>query len=103
MRRLPRPHPRPPSGSAGTRLPERTGAAQTRVGAPVARPAAVLCIGQNYPDHAARSGVKTPQQPVLFLKHPNTIVGAYDDILLPPGSDRTDWEVELASGTCPSI
>ena len=77
-------------------LPELRAAERMRVGAPVARPAAVLCIGQNYAAHAAESGVPAPQQPVLFLKHPNTIVGAYDDILLPPGGERTDWEVELA-------
>lgn len=95
MRRLPRPHPRPPSEALdGARLPERTGAARMGVGAPVARPAAVLCSGQNHAVRAAESGVQTPQQPVSFLKHPNTIVGAYDDILLPPGSHRTDWEVE---------
>jgi 2-keto-4-pentenoate hydratase/2-oxohepta-3-ene-1,7-dioic acid hydratase in catechol pathway len=56
----------------------------------------VLCSGQNHAVRAAESGVQTPQQPVLFLEHPNTIVGAYDDILLPPGSDRTDWEVDPA-------
>lgn len=67
-----------------------------RFGAPVARPSAVICIGQNYAAHAAESGASPPTQPVIFLKTPNTVVGATDDIRLPPGSLRTDWEVELA-------
>ena len=68
----------------------------TRVGSPVARPGAVICIGQNYAAHAAESGSPPPERPIVFLKHPNTVVGPYDDVLLPPGSRRTDWEVELA-------
>jgi 2-keto-4-pentenoate hydratase/2-oxohepta-3-ene-1,7-dioic acid hydratase in catechol pathway len=67
-----------------------------RVGAPVARPPAVLCIGMNFAAHAAESGAKPPEQPVLFLKTPNTVVGPNDDVVLPRGSTRTDWEVELA-------
>jgi 2,4-diketo-3-deoxy-L-fuconate hydrolase len=67
-----------------------------RVGPPVARPAAVLCIGMNYAAHAAESGAQPPEVPVLFLKHPNTIVGPFDDVAIPPGSAATDWEVELA-------
>ncbi|MGC9670758.1 fumarylacetoacetate hydrolase family protein [Planosporangium sp. 12N6] len=67
-----------------------------RVGPPVARPGAVICIGQNYAAHAAESGAAPPSTPIVFLKHPNTVVGPYDDVLLPPGSTRTDWEVELA-------
>ncbi len=66
-----------------------------RVGAPIARPTAVLCIGQNYAAHAAESGSPVPEQPVLFLKHPNTVVGPYDDVVVPRGSTKTDWEVEL--------
>jgi len=67
-----------------------------RVGAPIGRPHQVLCIGLNYADHAAESGLELPQEPVLFNKAPNTVVGPYDDVLIPPHSTRTDWEVELA-------
>ncbi|MDK0518379.1 fumarylacetoacetate hydrolase family protein [Streptomyces sp. ML-6] len=67
-----------------------------RVGAPVARPSALLCIGQNYAAHAAESGAEPPEQPILFYKSPNTVVGPYDDVLIPRGSKKTDWEVELA-------
>ena len=67
-----------------------------RVGAPVARPQALLCIGLNYAAHAAESGMPAPQQPVLFFKHPNTLVGPNDAVAVPPGATRMDWEVELA-------
>jgi 2-keto-4-pentenoate hydratase/2-oxohepta-3-ene-1,7-dioic acid hydratase in catechol pathway len=67
-----------------------------RVGAPVVRPSAVVCIGQNYAAHAAESGSQPPEQPVIFFKHPNTVVGPYDEVLIPRGSRKTDWEVELA-------
>jgi 2-keto-4-pentenoate hydratase/2-oxohepta-3-ene-1,7-dioic acid hydratase in catechol pathway len=71
-------------------------AAGLRVGAPIARPAAVVCIGQNYAAHAAESGAEPPAQPIVFFKHPNTVVGPYDEVLVPRGSTKTDWEVELA-------
>lgn len=67
-----------------------------RVGAPVAKPAAVVCIGLNYAAHAAESGVEPPKNPVVFYKHPNTVVGPYDEVLIPRGSTKTDWEIELA-------
>jgi 2,4-didehydro-3-deoxy-L-rhamnonate hydrolase len=67
-----------------------------RVGPPVANPGAVLCIGQNYAAHAAESGDAPPETPILFFKHPNTIVGPYDDVRIPPGATKVDWEVELA-------
>lgn len=67
-----------------------------RVGAPVARPAAVVCVGMNYAEHAAESGALPPEHPVVFFKHPNTIVGPEDSVLLPPGAEKVDWEVELA-------
>lgn len=67
-----------------------------RVGAPVARPGGVLCIGQNYAAHAAETGDPAPSMPVLFFKHPNTVVGAFDDVRVPRGAEKTDWEVELA-------
>ncbi|GAB3597937.1 fumarylacetoacetate hydrolase family protein [Microbacterium tumbae] len=67
-----------------------------RIGAPVARPQAVVCVGMNYAAHAAESGALPPEQPVIFFKHPNTVVGPDDDVLLPPGAEKSDWEVELA-------
>lgn len=80
---------------AGT-LPELAGAADLRVGSPIARPGAVLCIGMNYAAHAAESGSLPPELPVLFLKTPNTIGGAFDGVDIPRRSTKTDWEVELA-------
>lgn len=67
-----------------------------RIGAPVARPGAVICVGQNYAGHAAETGAEPPEQPILFLKHPNTVVGPNDEIMIPRGASSTDWEVELA-------
>ena len=67
-----------------------------RIGAPVARPQAVICIGMNYAAHAAESGSQPPTRTVIFFKHPNTVVGPFDEVLIPPGSTKTDWEVELA-------
>jgi 2-keto-4-pentenoate hydratase/2-oxohepta-3-ene-1,7-dioic acid hydratase in catechol pathway len=67
-----------------------------RIGAPIAKPAAVVCVGLNYAAHAAESGVEPPAHPVVFFKHPNTVVGPYDEVLVPRGSTKTDWEVELA-------
>ncbi|SFS51246.1 fumarylacetoacetate hydrolase family protein [Saccharopolyspora flava] len=66
-----------------------------RVGAPIARPMAVLCIGQNYAAHAAESGSAPPEVPILFFKHPNTVVGPHDEVVIPRGAERVDWEVEL--------
>lgn len=76
-------------------LPELDGAAGLRVGAPIARPQAVMCIGQNYAAHAAESGAQPPSSPIIFLKHPNTVVGPFDDVVIPPGAEQVDWEVEL--------
>jgi 2,4-diketo-3-deoxy-L-fuconate hydrolase len=67
-----------------------------RIGSPVARPMAVICIGQNYAAHAAESGATPPERPIIFFKHPNTVVGPNDAVTIPPGSTTTDWEVELA-------
>ena len=67
-----------------------------RIGPPVARPGAILCIGMNYAAHAAESGAEPPTEPVVFYKAPNTVVGPYDDVYIPRGATRTDWEVELA-------
>jgi len=80
---------------AAGELPELPEAAALRVGAPIARPSAVVCIGMNYAAHAAESGSAPPEIPIMFLKTPNTVVGPYDDVQIPPGSTKTDWEVEL--------
>ncbi|MEV6769267.1 fumarylacetoacetate hydrolase family protein [Nocardia sp. NPDC051030] len=67
-----------------------------RIGAPVARPQAIWCVGLNYAAHAEESGAPVPEFPVIFFKTPNTVIGPYDDVLIPRGSEKTDWEVELA-------
>ena len=66
-----------------------------RIGAPIARPPAVVCVGMNYAAHAAESGAQPPAHPVIFYKHPNTVVGPNDDVILPRGATKVDWEVEL--------
>ena len=66
-----------------------------RLGAPFARPHQILCIGLNYSDHAAETGQAVPDEPILFTKSPNTLVGPNDDVRIPRGSTKTDWEVEL--------
>ena len=76
-------------------LPELTGTESLRIGAPIARPSAVICIGQNYAAHARESGAEPPTVPILFLKTPNTVVGPNDAVTIPRGSEKTDWEVEL--------
>jgi 2,4-didehydro-3-deoxy-L-rhamnonate hydrolase len=68
---------------------------EARWGAPVARPGKVVCIGLNYADHAAEAGMAIPKEPIVFLKASNTVVGPYDDVLIPRKSVKTDWEVEL--------
>ncbi|GAA2800539.1 fumarylacetoacetate hydrolase family protein [Kitasatospora paracochleata] len=77
------------------RLPELT-APGLRVGAPVARPGKVVCIGLNYRDHARETNAAVPTRPVVFMKDPGTVVGPYDRVQIPRGSVKTDWEVELA-------
>ncbi len=67
-----------------------------RIGACVARPGKIVCVGLNYRDHAAESGLAAPGEPVIFFKAPNTVVGPNDDVRVPRGSEKTDWEVELA-------
>ncbi|MDX2606183.1 fumarylacetoacetate hydrolase family protein [Streptomyces caniscabiei] len=66
-----------------------------RVGAPIARPHQILCIGLNYRDHAAESGMPVPDEPILFTKSPNTLIGPNDEVRIPRGSTKADWEVEL--------
>ena len=66
-----------------------------RIGAPVAAPQKVVCIGLNYHDHARETGAELPTEPVVFMKAPNTVVGPHDAVLIPRGSEKTDLEVEL--------
>ncbi|ONI86597.1 ureidoglycolate lyase [Saccharothrix sp. ALI-22-I] len=80
---------------------DRTAAGQVsrfageRIGAPIARPHQILCIGLNYRDHAAETGQAVPDEPILFTKSPNTLIGPNDDVRIPRGSTKPDWEVEL--------
>lgn len=69
--------------------------ATSRIGAPVARPTKIICIGLNYRKHAEETGAAIPTEPVVFMKAPDCVVGPYDDIEIPPGSTATDYEVEL--------
>jgi 2,4-diketo-3-deoxy-L-fuconate hydrolase len=66
-----------------------------RIGAPIARPHQILCIGLNYSDHAAETGQAVPGEPILFTKSPNTLIGPFDEVRIPRGSTKPDWEVEL--------
>ncbi|WBB59117.1 fumarylacetoacetate hydrolase family protein [Streptomyces sp. WMMC500] len=67
-----------------------------RTGPPLARIGKIVCIGLNYHDHAAETGAAIPAEPILFMKAPDTVVGPEDAVLVPRGSEKTDWEVELA-------
>ena len=67
-----------------------------RLGAPLARPSKIVCVGLNYAKHAEESGMAAPEEPVLFFKASSAIVGPYDPIIIPKKSTKTDWEVELA-------
>ena len=67
-----------------------------RIGPPVAGTRSFICVGLNYTDHAAESGMAAPSEPVVFFKSTGSIVGPHDDLVLPEGSRKTDWEVELA-------
>ena len=83
------------AAQASEELPELENPADLRIGAPIARPSAVICIGMNYAEHAAESGAEPPKIPIIFLKTPNTVVGPNDTVTIPRGSEKTDWEVEL--------
>ena len=67
-----------------------------RWGSPLSRPSKIVCVGLNYAKHANESGMEAPEEPVLFFKSSSAIVGPYDPIIIPKGSEKTDWEVELA-------
>ncbi|TWT39513.1 fumarylacetoacetate hydrolase family protein [Blastopirellula retiformator] len=70
-------------------------AEDVRWGAPIARPGKVICVGLNYADHAKESGMAIPEEPIIFFKGTNTVVGPFDDVLIPRKSEKSDWEVEL--------
>ena len=67
-----------------------------RLGPPLIRPSKIVCVGLNYAKHAKESGMDIPEEPVLFFKATSAIVGPNDPITIPKGSEKTDWEVELA-------
>jgi len=69
--------------------------ADFRIGSPVARPTKVICVGLNYAKHAIESGMTPPPEPVIFMKAPDTVIGPNDDVIVPPNSTKTDYEVEL--------
>jgi 2-keto-4-pentenoate hydratase/2-oxohepta-3-ene-1,7-dioic acid hydratase in catechol pathway len=69
--------------------------ADYRLGSPVVRPTKAICVGLNYAKHAKEAGAEPPQEPVIFMKAPDTVVGGFDDIVIPPNSVKTDYEVEL--------
>ena len=71
-------------------------AEDTRLGSPICRPSKIVCVGLNYAKHAAESGMQIPKEPVLFFKATSSIIGPNDTVILPKGSTKSDWEVELA-------
>ncbi|MFG2196235.1 fumarylacetoacetate hydrolase family protein [Streptomyces sp. NPDC048639] len=83
------------SAAASGELPVLDGAG-LRVGPPVGRIGKIVCIGLNYHDHARETGARVPTEPIVFMKAPDTVVGPDDAVLVPRGSEKTDWEVELA-------
>lgn len=70
--------------------------ADARLGSPIGRPSKLLCIGLNFRDHAAETNTPPPEEPVLFSKASSAVTGPYDNIVIPKGSEATDWEVEIA-------
>ena len=78
-----------------SKLP-RTSVNGYRIGPVINRPTKVICVGLNYLKHIAETGADTPKEPVIFMKAPDSVVGPNDDIVIPPGSTATDYEVELA-------
>jgi 2,4-didehydro-3-deoxy-L-rhamnonate hydrolase len=67
-----------------------------RIGCPVARVGKFICVGLNYSDHAAEAALPVPSEPIIFMKATSAIQGPNDTVVIPPGSIKTDWEVELA-------
>lgn len=70
-------------------------AADSRLGAPIARPSKIVCIGLNYLDHAKETGASIPKEPIIFFKATSALVGPFDEIMIPLGAEKVDWEVEL--------
>lgn len=70
--------------------------ANERIGAPIARPSKIVCIGLNYAKHAKETGANIPTEPILFMKSTTSLSGPFDPIIIPKNSVKTDWEVELA-------
>ncbi|MHA8076453.1 fumarylacetoacetate hydrolase family protein [Aquirufa sp. TARAVU-A1A] len=68
----------------------------SRIGSCVARPSKIICVGLNYADHARETGAEIPQEPILFFKSTTALCGPNDNVIIPKGSEKTDWEVELA-------
>ncbi|HUD62516.1 MAG TPA: fumarylacetoacetate hydrolase family protein [Acetobacteraceae bacterium] len=81
------------AGLDATTLPKVD--ASARLGSCVARPVNYICIGLNYADHAAEAGMPVPKEPIIFLKSLGALCGANDDVKMPRGSKKLDWEVEL--------
>ena len=69
---------------------------KSRIGAPIQNPTKVICVGLNYLGHIKEANAETPKEPIIFMKAPDSVVGPNDDIVIPPNSDATDYEVELA-------
>ena len=69
---------------------------QERLASPIARPSKIVCIGLNYVDHARETNAQIPTEPIIFMKSTTSMVGPFDDIIIPKNSEKTDWEVELA-------
>lgn len=67
----------------------------SRIGAPIARPSKIVCIGLNYLDHANETGAAIPKEPIIFFKSTTSVVGPFDDIMIPQDAEKTDWEVEF--------
>ncbi|MEU4963847.1 fumarylacetoacetate hydrolase family protein [Streptomyces smyrnaeus] len=87
------------AAAAAGRLPGMAAAAEpegARIGPPLARIGKIVCIGLNFHDHARETGAAVPEEPIVFMKAPDTVVGPHDTVLIPRGSEKTDWEVELA-------
>ncbi len=79
---------------ASTDLPEIK--SPKRIGSCVARPSKIICVGLNYADHARETGAEIPTEPILFFKSTTALSGPFDSVVIPKGSTKTDWEVELA-------
>jgi 2,4-didehydro-3-deoxy-L-rhamnonate hydrolase len=69
---------------------------EVRLGSPVARPSKIICIGLNYVDHCEETGAAIPSEPIIFFKSTTSLCGPDDNLIIPKGSQKTDWEVELA-------